>query len=751
MHTKLVGKPGIPLQTLACLPLLFLTAASTAQEAGWNFPPAEIASHEKMLRTGEKLLQLTPEENPYLGEKQVVLLRQQLAANPPLEQRYLLHLKLGEEELRLGNETASREQFEMAMNVFPFSGQPQDALGDCFYLMSLASLRRAETENCCQRATPDSCIYPIQGEGIHSNQTGSQNATSYLIRYLGSNGKYPEENLNAIWLLNLAHMTLGTYPLGVPPEYRLPLHRADRPVPADFPRFPSVSKELGVNTFGLAGGVAADDFNGDGWIDLIVATWDPAAPIQYFQNDGKGGFTDESENCHLTGIPGGLNLRQADFDNDGRLDIFVVRGAWLGEDGRHPNSLLRNAGPDSRGVPQFVDVSYAAGIAGGELDYPALSAEWADYDLDGDLDLYVANEASVRFEAPSQLFRNDGPGPDGIIHFTDVAAAAGVTNDRTGKGASWGDYNSDGFPDLYLSNLNGPNRLYQNQGNGSFRDVAEPTGVDGPTRSFPAWFWDYNGDGQLDLFVSNYLNRGSGAANVPFLRGKDLAPEELSALYEGDGRGNFQNRVLESHLDIPMTTMGSNFGDLDNDGYPDIYLGTGTPNYSDISPNLLLHNRNGKSFEDVTIPSGMGHLQKGHSIAFADFRNIGRLDVFSQLGGAVPGDPYFDALFQNPGFEGTDWIQVRLRGRKSNHFGVGSRIRAVVELPANGSSEKAERSIYAWAGSGSSFGSNPVSVTHLGLGTGGKLRRLEVLWPGKKEAQVILDPPVNQRIDIVEK
>lgn len=734
--------------------LLFGTLTLVALPVSGSEPgkasPAERESHARMLAASADLIRRTPDENPYLGDREARRLREKLAGNPPLKDRYKLHLKLGEEELRLGNEEASREQLETALSVFPFSDEPPEAAGDGLYLLALAHLRRAETENCCRRATADSCLFPVQGEGIHLEQGGSRDAITYLLRYLTTPGKFTDEHLTAIWLMNLAHMTLGTYPEGVPAAYRLPVTRPDVPEPGDFPRFPSVSAELGVNTFGLAGGVIADDFNGDGWIDLVVSSWDPADSIRYFQNDGTGGFTDESANCHLEGISGGLNLRQADFDNDGKLDLFIVRGAWLGTAGRHPNSLLRNLGPGPGGVPEFVDISYAAGLAGEGLDFPALSAEWADYDLDGDLDLYVANETAGGISAPSQLFRNDGPGTDGITRFTDVAAASGVTNDRLGKGAAWGDFDADGWPDLYVSNLRQANRLYRNRGDGSFEDVAPSLGVSGPVQSFPVWFWDCNNDGILDLFVSNYLNKGSGLAYVPYLAGEDLAPVDLSALYLGDGKGGFRNRVREAGLDVPMPTMGCSFGDLDNDGFPDFYLGTGTPHYADIGPNLLFHNLSGERFEDVTISAGMGHLQKGHSVSFADFGNRGLLDVYAHLGGAIPGDGYFKALFRNPGFEGRNWIQVRLQGAGSNRFGIGSRIRAVFDEPASDGGPPRERSVYVWVGAGSSFGANPVTVSHLGLGRAAVVKRIEILWPGKSEAQVVFNPPVNARLDVGE-
>ena len=183
----------------------------------------------------------------------------------------------------------------------------------------------------------------------------------------------------------------------------------------------------------------------------------------------------------------------------------------------------------------------------------------ADYDNDGDLDLYVGNESSRALVAPSQLFRNNGDGT-----FTDVAAAAAVMNYRYAKAAVWGDYNGDGLQDLYVSNYRGDNRLYRNTGRAVFIDEAPRLGVAGPTGSFPAWFWDVDNDGLLDLYVSAYT------AGIEHLTASALgrpAATETSRLYRGTDRGRFEEVSARYGLTAPTAAMGSNFGDLDNDGY----------------------------------------------------------------------------------------------------------------------------------------------------------------------------------------
>src|SRR3989449_465690 len=197
---------------------------------------------------------------------------------------------------------------------------------------------------------------------------------------------------------------------------------------------------------------------------------------------------------------GGFNIGQTDFNNDGLLDIYVKRGAWLRTSGRMRDSLLRQ-NPDGT----FTDVTDESGL--GAYAYPDISAEWADYDNDGDLDVYVGGEMLTDTKwSPSQLFRNNGDGT-----FTEVARQAGVLNMRNVKGIAWGDYDNDGDQDLYVSNLGQPNRLYRNNGDGTFTDVGPELGVaEIPpfNRTFATWFFDANNDGWLDINVGGYADLG---------------------------------------------------------------------------------------------------------------------------------------------------------------------------------------------------------------------------------------------------
>jgi hypothetical protein len=429
----------------------------------------------------------------------------------------------------------------------------------------------------------------------------------------------------------------------------------------------------------------------------------------------------------LEGLVGGLNLVQADYDDDGNLDFLVLRGAWLGDGGDHPNSLVRNNGDGT-----FTDVTFEAGL--GEVHYPTQTAGWADFDLDGDLDLYVGNEIGSRGAFPCQLFRNNGDGT-----FTDVAQAAGVLNFSFTKGVVWGDYDGDRYPDIYASNRGSADRLYRNRGDGTFEDVAGKLNVTGPLVSFPAWFWDFDNDGALDIFVSVYdVEIGELGA---YYFGAPVA-FDLPALYQGDGRGGFRDVAREQGLTYPILPMGANFGDVDNDGFLDFYLGSGDVNYFTLMPHVLFLNRGGRGFVNVTMASRMGHVQKGHGIAFADLDNDGDADVFAHMGGAYPGDGSANALFENPGF-GNRWITVRLVGVECNRSAIGARIH-VIAREGGGT-----RSIYRHVNSGGSFGANPLRQM-IGLGRADGIEAIEVDWPVTGATQTLRDVPLDRTIEVVE-
>lgn len=692
--------------------LIVLSWSMTAMLFGQSLGSED--SHEKMLTLLEQIRERSAAENFYIG----VLLKQSerellesLPPDAPKSERARLEFAVGKDELRLGANASAVEHLLVAHRL-----SDDDFIEPAFEL-AVAYLRLAESQNCLAHPNPDRCIFPIRGGGIHDEQLGARQAVRYLHEVL----KKRPAHLAARWLLNLAYMILEEYPTEVPQAFLIPPEAFESEAP--FPQFRDVAPELGLGVSSLSGGAIAEDFDGDGWLDLVVSDWSPSGQIRYFHNNRDGGFSERTEEAGLIGVFGGLNLVHADYDNDGDPDVLVLRGAWLANSGRYPNSLLQN---DGHG--RFRDVTLQAGLA--ENHFPTQTAAWGDYDLDGDLDLYVGNE-----DFPAQLFRNNGDGT-----FRDVAYQAGVANRDMAKAVVLGDYDGDRFPDLYVSNFGASNRLYHNEGDGTFTDVAIEADVAYPFKSFGAWFWDFNNDGSLDLFASSYeRNVNDIAADYLGLPSLETEPDSL---YQGDGRGSFQDVALEMNLTRITQPMGSNFGDLDNDGYLDFYLGTGYPEYEGLMPNLLFHNERGKRFVEVTTASGLGHLQKGHGTAFADFDHDGDQDVFIELGGAYAGDVFSNVLFENPGFD-AHWIKVKLIGVESNRSAIGTRIRA--DITEDGTT----RSIYRWVNSGGSFGANPLRQ-HIGLGQAVVVDLLEVYWPKSDTIQRFRGIEADQSIEITE-
>ena len=726
-------------------------------------PLAPSAGHQRMLALLQQLADDTPDTNSYIGDREARQLREELNAIPATERstnRWRLMVQLADEELRLGNEAEAIRLLTDARDMVPKAAANRMVLNHNNYRLGVAYLRLGETQNCALHPNAEACILPLRGHGIHSQQTPSRQAIAALTEVLGNtdgpvSGDLPTEagprnwdvggssrnppsertgrlHLAARWLLNIAYMTVGGYPDQVPEPYRLPPETFESA--ETIPRFVNVAPTLGLDTFDNSGGAITDDFDNDGYLDVMVSTWDTVGQLRLFRNNQDGTFSERTEEAGLLGLYGGLNIIQADYDNDGHVDVFVMRGGWLAEYGRHPNSLLRNNGDGT-----FTDVTFDAGL--GEVHYPSQTASWGDYDNDGDLDLYVGNETTPALVAPSQLFRNNGNGT-----FTDVAEAAGVINHRWTKAVVWGDYNGDRLLDLYVSNLGLGNRLYRNTGTGTFIDEAPPLGVAEPTLSLTAaWFWDVDNDGVLDLYVPAYT------AEIEDLAASALGLPvniEKSRLYRGTDGGGFEEVSERYGLTEPIAAMGSNFGDLDNDGYLDFYLGTGRPQYHTLMPSVMYRNQNGQSFSEVTYAGGFGHLQKGHAITFADLDNDGDQDVFGQMGGAFPGDRFGNALYENPGF-GNHWITVKLEGVQSNRSAIGARIRADVVNDVEDEGEGVRRSIYRHVNSGGTFGGNPLRQT-IGLGQASRIERLEVFWPATGITQTFADLPVDRVIHIVE-
>lgn len=702
---------------------------------------ASSASHEKMRSALAKIARASDRENRFTGEGSIRELRELLnlpnyAARLKPDKKWRFYLDLGLGELRLGYEHDAISHLETALELAIATSEPEKTRTLTNYHLAISYLRLAETENCCQNNTSESCIVPIRGTGVHENTRGAKSAIKYLTEVLNSTGEVVadqerlETHESARWLLNIAYMTLGEYPDSVPKEYLVPPEFFESK--DEFPRFKNVFPSLGLETFNLCGGVVVDDLDGDLDLDVITCSWDVKGQTRVFRNNADGSFSDVTENSGLVGFYGGLNMNQADYDNDGDLDIFIMRGAWLRESGQHPNSLLRNDGN-----LKFTDVTFQLGLS--EPFAPTKTSAWADFDNDGDLDLYVGNESSTsgmtmgtatttELIVPCQLFRNDGS--DG---FTDIAQEAGLADVDFLMGAVWGDYNNDRYPDLFLSMV-GDNRLYKNNRDGTFTDIAEVAGVLDPPSSFATWFFDFDNDGLLDIFVG--CNSGPvGVLNTD-------VRFHLMKLYKNMGNDIFTDVAEEMNLNYPAEPMGANFGDLDNDGFLDFYLATGNVAFSEIRPNVMFRNNAAKDFSNVTMAGGFGHLQKGHAVSFADIDNDGDQDVYVQLGGAYAADRFSDALFRNPGSEAHS-ITLTLKGTTSNRCAIGAEIVMTVQ------EDGVRRTIHKEVTSGSSFGANPLRQT-IGVGSAANIEKLDVYWPTSDTHQVFTDVAVDRAYRIVE-
>ena len=303
----------------------------------------------------------------------------------------------------------------------------------------------------------------------------------------------------------------------------------------------------------------------------------------------------------------------------------------------------------------------------------------------------------------------------------------------------FGDFDGDRLPDLYVSNQGAPNRLYRNQGDGTFDDVALAQRVFRPIDGSAAWFWDFDNDGILDIFAGAW-HVGLEPTAASWL-GQPHATA-LASLYRGREGGGFDDVAGERGLDRVCLPMGGNFGDLDDDGFPELLLTTGYQGHDDLMPNRMYWNRAGETFVDVTMAAGFGHLCTSQGVSVADLDGDGDQDVFVRVGGLSPGSAFASAFFENPGLGGR-WIDVELEGVRSNRSAIGARIRCEVEEDGQ------RRSIYRHVGSGGSFGASPLRQ-RIGLGRAEKALSLEVFWPTTGLSQVRRDLAAGQLVRIRE-
>jgi enediyne biosynthesis protein E4 len=492
----------------------------------------------------------------------------------------------------------------------------------------------------------------------------------------------------------------------------------------------------------MGSGALFFDFDDDGWVDVLLVDGgsyaDPAvaakARHRLYRNQGNGTFRDISASSGLTHPEYGMGACAGDVDNDGRIDVYLTNAG--------ANALYKNMGG---GV--FTDITRTAGVG---LTWWSTSCAFVDVDHDGDLDLFVANyldapkninpfcgDPQRRVRAychplnykgmPSVLYRNDGAG-----RFTDVSADAGIAKYvGNGLGVAVGDYDDDGWPDVFVANDAVPNFLFHNQGNGRFTEVGLAAGVsvarDGkPRAGMGTEFADYNGDGRLDLVVTNH-------------------EFETHSLFRNDGRGLFTDATIDSGIGpptLPYVGFGVAFVDVDNDAQLDLAIVNGhvidntamfRAGSTHAQRKLLLRNTNGRRFVDVGRQAGAGFAQDGvgRTLIAADIDNDGDVDLLVTNNGGAP------ELLRNDGGHRLNAIEVRAlsRGRDA----IGARVTVTA----------AGRSVMREIKSGSSYLGQSDLRAHFGLGASTSIDRMEIRWPSGRVERIDA-PPVNQIITVEE-
>ncbi len=558
----------------------------------------------------------------------------------------------------------------------------------------------------------------LRAEALRESAVAGYRAGMYrqsITDGVGALTSDPSDKRAKYWLW-LAAQRVGGYPEQVPPEMRVAIIAGKNQPRVEFE---DVAARIGLDKTSGGRGTAIFDLDGDGYLDFVIASAHGGCNV--YRNNGDGTFRDVSVGSGIDECVNGFTIAVGDYNNDGLDDLYITRlGFYPGD-----SVLYRNNGDGT-----FTDVTKESGAGCWGASF---AAQWVDYDCDGNLDLFVCSNLGGVFDRslPCRLFHNNGDGT-----FTERTHEAGVATISPTIGASWGDYNNDGYPDLFISSGMGRSKLFRNNGDGTFTDISREAGFDNINVGTVAFWCDYDNDGWLDLVQCTW-SRDDDVLDTLYT-GEGPVDGQPMRIYHNNRDGTFTLKTHELGITGCYGTMSGNFGDFDNDGHVDFLLGNGDPHMNRTEPPTILeYDPTDGKYKNVTFAAGLPYTGKGHGSNLADLAGDGRLNLIMASGGAYPADLMTMSVFRPKVLPG-NYLNVRLEGTRSNRNAIGARVR----VDAGGSSR------HGLVSGGSGFGCLPYEQ-HFGLGKLDRVDAIEIWWPSGLR-QRVEDPPINATIKIVE-